>query len=91
MLTKLTHRHSYKNGFTQELQEAIRAMKAIETIIPICSFCGHVRQDNGVWAEDTSVNIDLPGVNHSHGICPSCVQKQFPQQYQAIIKQAASR
>lgn len=57
----------------EALREAMRAIKAIGDIIPVCAWCGHrIKTDRGEW-----VNVEQYIRTHtesevSHGICPDC-------------------
>ncbi|HXH71203.1 MAG TPA: PAS domain-containing protein [Mariprofundaceae bacterium] len=57
----------------EALQEAMRAIKAIGGIIPVCAWCGHkIKTNQGEW-----MNVDQYIRTHtesevSHGICPDC-------------------
>lgn len=63
---------------TAELQTALSEIKTLQGILPICSFCKKVRDDNGYWQQ-----VDVYIKNHSdadfsHGICPECISKHYP-------------
>ncbi len=62
----------------RELQEALDQIKTLQGILPICSFCKHIRNDQGAWQrleEYISLNSDA---EFSHGICPKCAQEHYP-------------
>lgn len=51
-------------------------LRQIEQLLPLCSWCGEIRDDLGHWhrIEDYLDNQRLGQV--SHAMCPSCYQKQ---------------
>jgi hypothetical protein len=53
-----------------ELQEAIKEIKTLRGILPICSFCKKIRDDKGCW-EQVEVYIHKHSqADISHSICP---------------------
>jgi PAS domain S-box-containing protein len=61
-----------------ELQEALAEIKTLRGILPICSFCKKIRDEEGQWA-DVEVYIDEHSqAGISHGLCPECRQKHYP-------------
>jgi phosphoserine phosphatase RsbU/P len=65
----------------QQLQELIKAneqIKILQGIIPICSYCKNIRDDQGYWKQVEEYVSKNSDARFSHGICPECVQKYFP-------------
>ena len=61
-----------------ELTQALKEIKTLEGILPLCSFCKRIRKENGEW-ESVDVYIhDHSQADVSHSICPECVQKHYP-------------
>lgn len=55
--------------------------KEIDTlrgIIPICSSCKNVRNDNGYWQQVEAYIRDRSEAEFSHSICPDCIEKLYP-------------
>lgn len=57
---------------------AMAEVKTLRGLIPICSSCKKIRDDKGIWNQ-----IEIYIRNHSdaeftHGICPDCVKKLYP-------------
>ena len=64
------------------LQQALKEVKTLRGILPICSYCKKVRDDKGYW-ERVDVYIHKHSqADISHGICPDC-QKQYYPEYHA--------
>ncbi len=62
-----------------ELQKAIDEIKILRGILPICSSCKKVRNEDGCWEQIESYIRDRSDVEFSHGICRECVQKLYPE------------
>ena len=59
-----------------------RYAKSIETlrgIIPICSYCKGVLDDDGYWNRVETYVARHTEAKFSHGICPPCTEKHFPE------------
>ncbi|MBU4260354.1 MAG: response regulator [Proteobacteria bacterium] len=62
----------------RELREAIDHIKTLQGIIPICSFCKKIRDDQGYWAQVEAYVSRHSDARFSHGICPECLKKNYP-------------
>ncbi len=62
----------------RQLQEAQDNIKALESIIPICSFCKNIRDDEGYWEQLEKFMGDKYFATFSHGVCPDCMKKHYP-------------
>ena len=61
-----------------ELQEALAEVKTLSGLLPICASCKKIRDDTGYWNQIEEYFIDHTDVEFSHGICPDCVIKIYP-------------
>ncbi len=62
-----------------ELQKALDENKILQGIIPICANCKNIRDDKGFWNQVEAYISEHSEARFSHGICPSCVQKLYPE------------
>lgn len=56
--------------------------KKIDTlrgIVPICSYCKQIRDDKGYWNQVEEYVSKHTEAEFSHGICPECIKKHFPE------------
>ncbi len=60
----------------KELQKAIDEIKALKGVIPICSYCHSIRDNEGAWSMLEEYIYRHSDAEFSHGICPSCLMKQ---------------
>lgn len=62
----------------QELKAATAEVKTLRGIIPICSSCKRIRDDQGYWNAVESYIHDHTEAEFSHSLCPDCVRRLFP-------------
>lgn len=61
-----------------QLQKALTEVKQLSGLLPICASCKKIRDDKGYWNQIESYIRDHSGVEFSHGICPECMKKLYP-------------
>ena len=66
------------NERTAKLQEALEQIKTLRGIVPICSHCKQIRDDEGFWSQVEHYVEDHTHVKFSHGICPECKKEHYP-------------
>ncbi|MBP1709607.1 MAG: hypothetical protein H6Q47_140 [Deltaproteobacteria bacterium] len=64
-----------------ELQEALGQVKTLKGLLPICSNCKKVRDDKGYWNQIESYVQQHTDASFTHGICPDCAKKLYPELY----------
>ncbi|MBW8888708.1 MAG: hypothetical protein JF616_13205 [Fibrobacteres bacterium] len=57
-------------------------------IISICCGCGSIKNEAGAWARDLDYRRLLPSNRLSHGICPACVERIYPELAGLLAKRA---
>ncbi|HLP02470.1 MAG TPA: response regulator [Opitutaceae bacterium] len=62
-----------------ELQEALAQIKTLRGIVPICASCKRIRDDAGYWRQVEAYVAAHSEVTFSHGICPECMAKLYPE------------
>ena len=67
-----------------ELKETLNEIKILRGILPICSICKNIRNDEGYYEQIESYIHKHSGVDFSHTICHSCMKKHFPDEYSSI-------
>lgn len=63
---------------SRELEEANRELRTLRGLIPICAGCKKIRNDDGFWQQVEEYFRDRADVEFSHGLCPECVQRLYP-------------
>ena len=67
-----------------ELKQTLAEVKTLEGILPVCSYCKKIRNDNGNW-ENMDVYLQrFSEVDVSHGLCRDCMKSHNPQEYEAL-------
>jgi hypothetical protein len=74
-LINMTRELHQKNKALEEANENIKTMGGI---IPICSYCKGIRDDKGYWNQLEKYLIEHSDALLSHGICPDCMKKYYP-------------
>ena len=67
-----------------ELQQALSKIKTLSGLLPICAYCKKIRDDEGYWNQIESYITEHSKAEFSHGICPDCVKKMYPEYYKKI-------
>lgn len=62
----------------QDLKGSLDEIRILRGIIPICSACKKVRDDQGAWKQIESYIRDHSEAQFSHGICPDCAHRLYP-------------
>jgi CheY-like chemotaxis protein len=58
----------------RQLQEALDQIKTLQGIVPICSYCHRIRNDQSYWEQLEQFISANTGAVFSHGICPDCYE-----------------
>lgn len=61
-----------------ELKEAMSKIKTLSGMLPICASCKKIRNDDGYWQQIELYIGDHSEADFSHGICPACEKKLYP-------------
>ncbi len=64
-----------------ELKNALAEVKTLSGLLPICSSCKKVRDDNGYWNQIEIYIKDRSDADFSHGICPDCAVELYPKYF----------
>ena len=61
-----------------EFQKALKEIKTLRSILPLCSYCKKIRDDKGYWEQvDIYIHKHLQA-DISHSICPECIKEHYP-------------
>ena len=61
-----------RENLISELQKALNEIKTLYGLIPICSYCKNIRDDQGAWGKIEAYISERSDAVFSHGICPDC-------------------
>lgn len=58
-----------------QLQDALSKVKQLSGLLPICSYCHKIRNDEDYWQQMEQYLSQHSDARFSHGICPDCFPK----------------
>ncbi|MBC8185448.1 DUF3365 domain-containing protein [candidate division KSB1 bacterium] len=61
-----------------QLHQALGEVKTLSGLLPICASCKKIRDDSGYWNQIETYIRDHSEAEFSHGICPECAKKLYP-------------
>jgi GAF domain-containing protein len=61
-----------------DLTDAMARVKTLSGLLPICSWCRKVRDDQGYWEQVESYVQKHSDATFTHGLCPECARTHFP-------------
>lgn len=59
----------------RELQAALKEVRELQSILPICMYCKNIRNDENYWQTVETYISHHTKTRFSHGICPACYDK----------------
>jgi len=75
-ITESKQAEEERERLVAELQAALAEVKALQSILPICSYCRKIRDDENYWHTVEDYLSLHTTTLFSHGICPSCMEAQ---------------
>lgn len=72
------------------LQDALAHIKTLEGLLPTCCNCGRIRKehadvfDQTSWVRFEQYIAEKTDATFSHGICPECAQRLYPELYKKM-------
>lgn len=92
MIISLDHHEKLLKNKIDELERALSHINKLEGILPICSSCKRIRVDDAdpknqdSWIQIESYISKRTEARFSHGICPECMKKLYPDLADILIK-----
>ncbi len=62
-----------------ELQEALDEYRTLSGLVSVCASCKRIRDRSGAWTEIELYILEDTEAEISHGICPKCARRLYPQ------------
>jgi hypothetical protein len=56
----------------QSLSEAVKHVRTLTGLLPICATCKRIRDDRGYWQQVETYLSQHSEITFTHGICPEC-------------------
>lgn len=60
------------------VDEALAHIRVLRGMLPICASCKNIRDDKGYWNQIEMYIREHSEAEFSHGICPDCMKKLYP-------------
>ena len=68
-----------KENLIIELKKALKEVKTLGGLLPICASCKKIRDDNGYWNQLEDYIRKHSEAEFSHSFCPGCAKKLYPE------------
>jgi AmiR/NasT family two-component response regulator len=62
-----------------ELKKALKNVKVLSGLLPMCANCKSIRNDKGYWKAVEEYITDNSEAHFSHSLCPACIDKLYPE------------
>lgn len=66
-----------REGLVRSLREALEQVKQLSGLLPICSSCKRIRDDQGYWSQLEAFFTTHSSTRFTHSICPECLEKFY--------------
>jgi hypothetical protein len=73
---------------TREREKALADVRVLRGLLPICASCKQIRDDDGYWRQIEVYIRDHSEAKFSHGICPACARRLYPEFYEATQRES---
>ena len=74
-----------------QLKQALSEVRQLRGLLPMCSNCKKIRDDANEWIVLEKYIQTHSDATVSHGMCPECALKLYPEVYEKILKKKAEK
>jgi DNA-binding response OmpR family regulator len=67
-----------------ELEEALRQVKTLSGLLPICAYCKRIREGDDYWQAVEGYIASHSDAQFTHGVCPDCYEKVVQPQIEKL-------
>ncbi len=75
----ILHKNRELEKINKELKEALNQIKQLKGMLPICSNCHKIRDDEGYWHRVENYIEQHADVTFTHSLCPDCLIELYPE------------
>ncbi|MHB2151071.1 response regulator [Calditrichota bacterium LG25] len=75
----------------KELKEALNEIKQLHGMLPICSHCHKIRDDEGYWHRVEEYIEEHAEVTFTHSLCPTCLVELYPEYADKVKKRQSEK
>jgi methyl-accepting chemotaxis protein len=90
MMASRQHAEREQARLIEELRRTLGEVKTLRGFLPICASCKKIRNDTGYWQQIESYIRDHSDAEFSHGICPECAERLYPEYWQQRQQQGGA-
>lgn len=73
-----------RTQLVHELEASLAEVRTLQAILPICSYCKKIRDDEDYWESVEGYISRHTETRFSHGICPSCMETEVEPQLKEL-------
>ena len=84
-ITERKQAERQREGLVVKLKEALSQVKTLSGLLPICASCKRIRDDQGAWQPIEVYIRERSDAEFTHGLCPDCIRKLYPQYSQGDL------
>lgn len=74
----------------EQVQQALARVKQLQGLLPICSYCKKIRDDQNYWIQVEQYIAEHSEAQFSHGICPECYARYVRAELDALRRGSES-
>ena len=75
----------------RELENALDQVRTLRGLLPICSYCKRIRNDQNYWQQVEQYVAEHTEVQFSHSICPDCYEQHVRPELEKLQQQKAAQ
>lgn len=80
-ITELEKNRRDRERLIRELKISLQRVRTLSGLLPICAACKKIRDDKGYWNQLEHYISLHSEAEFTHGICPECQRKLYPELY----------
>jgi PAS domain S-box-containing protein len=77
-----------RDALIKRLQDSLAKVRQLSGLLPICASCKKIRDDKGYWNQIEAYIREHSEAEFSHGICPECTKKLYPEYHRRLMDAA---
>lgn len=74
-ITQRKREERERNELIRELTDALKQVRTLTGLLPICATCKRIRDDRGYWQQVETYISSHTQATFTHGICPECLKR----------------
>ncbi len=67
-----------RNSYVEKFQASSQQVKQLSGLLPICSHCKKIRDDQGYWNQIENYFHEHSNAQFTHSICQECAREYYP-------------